>query len=204
MPNFYKDNDDIQFQFKHLDLDWIIELKEENFADKGKFNYAPKNIEDAKDSYDKILDIVGNISGNIIEPMAAEIDEEGSHHENGEVRYAKGIEIALDALKKADMMGFTLPRKYGGLNCPVTIYSIAIEIVTRAEAGLMNIFGLQDIAETINKFADEELKMQYLPRFCSGEVTGSMALTEPDAGSDLQAVQLKAFLKAASSFFSIY
>ena len=193
MPNFYKDNDDIQFQFKHLDLDWIVELKEENFADKGKFNYAPKNIEDARDNFDKILDIIGDISGNIIEPMAAEIDEEGSHYENGEVRYAKGIEIALDALKKADMMGFTLPRKYGGLNCPVTIYSIAIEIVTRAEAGLMNIFGLQDIAETINKFADEDMKMQYLPRFCSGEVTGSMALTEPDAGSDLQAVQLKAF-----------
>ncbi len=193
MPNFYKDNDDIQFHMKNIDLDWIIELKEDNFSEKNKYNYAPKNIQDAKDNYDRILDIVGDIAGNFIAPRAHGMDEEGAEYHNGEVKYPKGTEESLDVLKKADLMGFTLPRKYGGLNCPVTIYSIAIEMVSRAEAGIMNIFGLQDIAETINKFADEEIKMKYLPRFCSGEVTGSMALTEPDAGSDLQAVQLKAF-----------
>ena len=193
MPNFYKENDDIQFHFKNLDLDWIIDLKENNFADKNKFNYAPKSKADAMDSYDRILNIVGDISGNIVEPLAAETDEEGAHYEKGNVTYAKGTQIALEALTKADLMGFTLPRKYGGLNCPVTIYAIAIELVSRAEAGLMNIFGLQDIAETINKFADEDIKEKFLPMFCLGKVTGSMALTEPDAGSDLQAVQLKAF-----------
>ena len=146
MPNFYKENDDIQFHFKNLELDWIIDLKESNFADKGKFDYAPKSKSDAIDSYDRILNIVGDISGNIIEPLAAESDEEGAHYENGNVTYAKGTQLALDALTKADLMGFTLPRKYGGLNCPVTIYAIAIELVSRAEAGLMNIFGLQDIA----------------------------------------------------------
>ncbi|MBN2546993.1 MAG: acyl-CoA dehydrogenase family protein [Spirochaetes bacterium] len=193
MPNFYKENDDIQFHMKHIDLDWIIELKENNFEDKGSFDYAPKSIKDAKDSYDRILDIVGDLAGNFVAPTASDADEEGAHYENGQVRYAKATEEALELFKKADLMGFTLPRKYGGLNCPVTIYSIATEIVSRAEAGLMNIFGLQDIAETINKFADEDIKKKFLPRFCSGEVTGSMALTEPDAGSDLQAVQLKAF-----------
>jgi len=193
MPNFYKENDDIQFHMKHLDLDWIIELKEDYFADKGTYDYAPKNIPDAKDSYDRILDIVGDIAGNIIEPRAAEADEEGAHYENGEVTYAKATQEALGALTKADLMGFTLPRKYGGLNCPLTIYAIAIEIVSQAEAGFMTLFGLQAISGTIDKFADEDIKAQYLPRFSSGEVTGSMALTEPDAGSDLQAVQLKAF-----------
>ncbi len=192
MSNFFKDNDDIQFHMKNIDLDWIIELKEDNFSEKSKYNYAPKTIQDARDNYNRILDIVGDIAGNFIAPRATEMDEEGAHFENGEVRYPKGTSESLDVLKKADLMGFTLPRKYGGLNCPVTIYSIAIEMVSRAEAGIMNIFGLQDIAETINKFADEDIKMQFLPRFCSGEVTGSMALTEPDAGSDLQAVQLKA------------
>ncbi len=201
MPNFYKENDDIQFHFKNLNLDWIIDLKENNFADKGKFDYAPKNKIDAIDSYDRILNIAGDIAGNIIEPLAAGMDEEGAHYENGKVTYAKGTQIALDALTKADLMGFTLPRKYGGLNCPVTIYAIAIELVSRAEAGLMNIFGLQDIAETINKFADEDIKEKYLPMFCSGKVTGSMALTEPDAGSDLQAVQIKAFQDKDGNWF---
>lgn len=193
MPNFYTDNDDIQFQFKHLDLDRVIDLKEQRFADKGKFNYAPKNLKDARDSYDRILTIVGDIAGNIMAPKAAEADEEGAHYEDGVVTYAKSTQETVDAFRKADLMGFTLPRRFGGLNCPVTIFSIAIEMVSRAEAGVMTIVGLQDIAETINKFADEDIKMKYLPRFASGEVTGSMALTEPDAGSDLQAVQLKAF-----------
>ena len=193
MPNFYKDNDDIQFHIKHMDLDRIIALKEDDFADKGHFDYAPVNLHDAKDSYDRILDIAGDIAGNIIAPTAEAADEEGAIFENGEVRYAAGTQVAIDAFTQADLMGFTLPRKYGGLNSPVTVFSMVIEMVSRAEAGLMNIVGLQDISETIYKFADEEVKAKYLPRFSSGEVTGSMALTEPDAGSDLQAVQLKAF-----------
>ncbi|MGC8764266.1 MAG: acyl-CoA dehydrogenase family protein [Brevinematia bacterium] len=193
MENFYRDNDDIQFHMKHINLDRVIDLIEDNFADKGKYDYAPVNRIDAKDGYDRILEVVGDIAANIIAPKAAEVDEEGAHYENGEVRYAKGTQEALEALSKADLMGFTLPRKYGGLNCPVTIYSIAIEIVSRADAALMNLFGLQDIADTINKFADEDQKMRYLPRFCTGEVTGSMALTEPDAGSDLQSVMTKAY-----------
>jgi len=193
MPNFYKDNDDIQFHIKHLNLDRIIELRENHFLDKNEFDYAPVNVNDAKDSYDKILNIVGDIAGNYVAPRAADVDTEGAHFENGLVDYAKGTKEALDVLKKADLMGFTLPRKYGGLNCPITIYSIATEIVSKADASLMNLFGLQDIAETINLFADEDQKMRYLPRFSAGEVTASMALTEPDAGSDLQSVQLKAW-----------
>lgn len=193
MPNFYTENDDIQFHMKHLDLDWIIETKEDNFADKDQYDYAPKNIDDAKDSYDRILKIVGDIAGNIVAPKAAEADEEGAQYDGGVVTYAKATQDALDALTKAELMGFTLPRKYGGLNCPLTIYAVAIEMISQAEAGLMTLFGLQAISETINKFADEDIKAQYLPRFSSGKVTGSMALTEPDAGSDLQAVQLKAF-----------
>lgn len=193
MPNFYTENDDIRFHLKHLDLDWVIELKEGHFAEKGNYAYAPKNLADAKDSYDRILAIVGDITGNIIAPKAADADEEGARFEQGEVTYATATQEAIDAFRKADLMGFTLPRQYGGLNCPMTIFSMAIEMVSRAEAGLMTIVGLQDISETINKFADDETKAKYLPRFSSGEVTGSMALTEPDAGSDLQAVQLKAF-----------
>ena len=115
------------------------------------------------------------------------MDKEGAHYDDGIVTYAAGTREALEQLRKADLMGFTLPRKYGGLNMPVLLYTIAIEMVSRADACLMNIFGLQDIAETIHAFADDALKDKYLPMFSAGEVTGAMVLTEPDAGSDLQA-----------------
>ncbi len=202
MPNFFTDNDDILFHMKNMDLDKVILLKEKNFADKSKFDYAPKNIADAKDSYQRIMDVVGDIAGNFVDPRAADVDEEGAHLENGEVRYAKGTEEALEVCRNAEIWGFTLPRRYGGLNCPMTMYVMAIEIISRADAAFMNVYGLQDdIADTIYKFADEDVRMKYLPRLASGEVTSSMALTEPDAGSDLQAVMLKAYQNDSGQWF---
>lgn len=193
MPNFYRDNDDILFQFKHLDLDRIIELKEDNFSNKDNSDFAPRSVADARDSYDRIMEVVGDISGNFVAPHAAEVDEEGAKFEDGEVQYAKATEEGLKLCRQADLMGFTLPRRYGGLNCPMTAYSMAIEIISRADAAFMNIYGLQcDNADTLYKFGDEEQRKKYLPRFCSGEDTSAMVLTEPDAGSDLQAVMLKA------------
>lgn len=193
MPNFYRDNDDILFQFKHLDLDRIIELKEDKFSNKDKSDYAPRSIADARDSYERIMDVVGDIAGNFVAPHAAEVDEEGAHFENGEVRYAAATEEGLKLCRQADLMGFTLPRRYGGLNAPMTAYCMAIEIISRADAAFMNIYGLQcDNADTLYKFGSEEQRQKYLPRFCSGEETSAMVLTEPDAGSDLQAVMLKA------------
>jgi 3-(methylthio)propanoyl-CoA dehydrogenase len=193
MANFYKDNDDIQFHMRTMDLTRVIDLVEEGFADKGKFDYAPVNHADAKDSYDRILDIVGQLSAEYIAPRASQVDKDSAQLENGEVSYAKGTAEAMEMLKKAELTGFTLPRRYGGLNCPATIYMVAVEMVSRADAALMNLFGLQDIGETIYRFGSEEQRQNYLPRFARGEVTGSMALTEPDAGSDLQAVMLKAY-----------
>ena len=202
MSNFFEDNNDLLFHFKHLDLDKIIEFRENNFAEADKYGYAPINIKDAKDSYERILKITGQIAGDVIEPNSAEVDEVGAKFKNGKVTYAPGTKIGLDAIRKADLMGFTIPRKYGGLNCPMTLYCMAIEMTSRADAAFMNIFGLQsDIADTIHKFADEEIKNKYLPMLCEGNVTSSMALTEPDAGSDLQAVMLKAYQDGTGQWF---
>jgi len=192
MPNFFTDNEDIKFHLKNADLKRIVALQENDFSEAGDFDYAPENLEDALDSYEKALAVTGEIAGNLIAPKSPQIDEEGNRLEDGCVTYARGIRESLDALSKADLMGFTLPRKFGGLNFPNCIYTMAVEIVSRADASLMNIFGLQGIAETINAFASEEIKEKYLPGFSSGEYTGAMALTEPDAGSDLQNVQLRA------------
>ncbi len=196
MANFYTDNADIQFHLDHmLDLEPLVRLRERDFAEAEQYDWAPEDVADALDNYRRTLDLVGRIAGETIAPLAAEIDEEGSHldPETGRVRYASGLRKALEALSQADLMGATLPRRFGGLNLPGVIYTIATEIVSRADASLMNIFGLQGIAETINMFASEEQKAAYLPRFASGEVTGAMVLTEPEAGSDLQNVQLRAW-----------
>jgi alkylation response protein AidB-like acyl-CoA dehydrogenase len=201
MPNFFTDNKDILFQFENLNIEDIIELTEGDFEDAKTYNYAPKDMQDAMDNYRKTLEIAGDIAGNVIAPLAAEVDEEGAHFKDGKVTYAKGTQEALKLLAKADLMGFTLPRKYGGLNFPTTIYTMAVEMVSRADASLMNIFGLQDISETINKFSNEEQKAEFLPQFASGEATGAMALTEPDAGSDLQAVNLQAFQDEEGNWF---
>ena len=192
MENFLLDNKDILFHLEHLDMDRIIQLREDDFADKGKYPHAPVDCDDAKDSYKRMLELIGQICAETLEPYAAEVDEEGVKLVDGEVQYAKGTQIALDILAKADLMGFSLPRKYGGLNAPTTILCAAAEMVSRADGSFLN-FGLQqDIAETLCKFGSEEQKNDVLPRLCSGEVGSSMILTEPDAGSDLQAVTLKA------------
>jgi len=194
VANFFTDNPDIRFHLERLDLEPLVRLRERDFAEAGEFDYAPEDVADALDNYRRTLDLVGRMAGDTIAPLAAEIDEEGSHLclEEGRVQYAAGLRKALQALAQADLMGATLPRRFGGLNLPGIIYTMATEIVSRADASLMNLFGLQGIAETINLFASEEQKRAYLPRFAAGEVTGAMVLTEPDAGSDLQNVQLKA------------
>ena len=192
MENYYLDNTDIQFYMKHMDLDEVISLVEKNFIEKDIHDDAPRNREEAMENYRLVLTSLGEICAEQIAPSANEADQQGAQFWEGQVIYAIATQKAMKLLKDAQLMGFTLPRKYGGLNFPVTIYSIAIELVSQAEAGLQNIFGLQEIAATINEFADEETKSNYLPRFSSGEITGAMVLTEPEAGSDLQAVQLKA------------
>ena len=191
MANLYNDNRDLKFHLSHPMMQKLVMLKERNFTDKEDFDYAPLDFEDAMDSYERVLEVVGEISGDIIAPNAESIDAEGPRVEDGRVIYAKGTQENLDALIKAGLLGITLPRRFGGLNFPIVPYIMAADIVSRADAGFVNIWGLQDCAETLNEFASEEQKERWLTRVVQGE-TMAMDLTEPDAGSDLQAVQLKA------------
>ncbi len=191
MANLYNDNRDLKFHLTHPMMQKLVMLKERNFVDKSSFDYAPIDFEDAMDSYERVLEVVGEISGDIIGPNAESIDAEGPRVVDGRVIYAKGTQENLDALVKAGLLGITLPRRFGGLNFPIVPYIMAADIVSRADAGFVNIWGLQDCAETLNEFASEEQKERWLTRVVAGE-TMAMDLTEPDAGSDLQAVQLKA------------
>jgi alkylation response protein AidB-like acyl-CoA dehydrogenase len=189
--NFYTDNKDLKFHLQHPLMRKIVELKEKGFADKGKYDYAPLDVEDALDSYDKTLEIVGDICGNILAANAESVDHEGPQVIDGRVKYAAGTQANHDALTQAGVYGMSLPREYGGLNFSMVPYVMSAEIVSRADAGFGNIWGLQDCAETIHEFASKEIKDEFLPRINQG-ATCSMDLTEPDAGSDLQAVMLKA------------
>jgi alkylation response protein AidB-like acyl-CoA dehydrogenase len=191
MANFYRDNEDMKFHLEHPLMKKIVALKERNFEDKDKYDYAPLDFEDAMDSYDRTLEIVGEICGDIIGPNAEGVDQEGPEVVNDRVIYAKGTAENHEALTKAGLIGMSLPREYDGLNFPIVPYVMAAELVSRADGGFANIWGLQDCAETIHEFASKEQKAEYLPRFAKG-ATAAMDLTEPDAGSDLQAVQLKA------------
>ena len=202
MANFYKDNDDIQFLFRHINLREPAETCEEGFKFAGEFDYAPADAAEAIQNYEMVLDSLGQLCAEFIAPRSESVDREGNVlNENGTVTRAKGIAEAIEKLGQAEVMGFTLPYRFGGLNFPNVIYSMAIEILSRADAALMNIFGLQGIAETINAFASEEIKQKYLHDFSAGKVTGAMVLTEPDAGSDLQTVKLRAFQDAAGNWF---
>lgn len=191
MANFYSDNKNLKFHLNHPLMQKIIRLKENDFAEKDTYDYAPADFEDALDSYDKVLEIIGEICGDIIAPNAEEVDHEGPQLVNNRVVYARGTAENHNALTRAGVVGLSLPREYGGLNFSMVPYVMAAEIVSRADAGFANIWGLQDCAETIHEFASEEIKKEFLPRFNKG-ATAAMDLTEPDAGSDLQAVQLKA------------
>lgn len=191
MANSYTDVPEIRFHMQNDLMKRIVELKERNFADKDHYDYAPQDFEDAMDSYDKTLEIVGDIVANVIAPNAEDVDAEGPHCENGRVRYASKTYENLDAMVKAGMNGMTMPRRYNGLNLPITVYTAANEIVSAGDAGFENIWSLQDCIETLYEFGDEDQRKRFIPRVCAGE-TMSMDLTEPDAGSDLQSVMLKA------------
>lgn len=191
MANFFSDNKDLQFHLGHPMMRRIVELKERGFAEKDLYDYAPHDFDDAMDSYRRVLEIAGEVCGDVIAPNAEEVDHEGPRVVNDHVEYASGTVRNMKAIVDAGLSGLTLPRKYDGLNFPLVCFVMANEMVARADAGFENIWGLQDCAETLNEFASEELKAKYLPRVSRGE-TCAMDLTEPDAGSDLQAVMLKA------------
>ncbi|MBS7342521.1 MAG: acyl-CoA dehydrogenase family protein [Parabacteroides sp.] len=198
MANFYLDNPSLKHHLHHPLMERIVELKERGFADKDKYDYAPQDFEDAMDSYEKVLEIVGEICGDIIAPNAESVDHEGPSVANGRVTYAKGTQENQDAVRKAGLMGIAMPRRYDGLNFPIVPYIMAADMVSRADAGFENLWGLQDCAETLYEFGSEDQRQRYIPRVCAGE-TMSMDLTEPDAGSDLQSVMLKATFSEADN-----
>lgn len=191
MANYYTDHPEIEFHLSHPLMKRVVDLKERNYVEKDQFEDAPVNYEDAIENYKRLLDITGDVAANIIEPNSEDVDLEGPHLENGRMIYASKTFENLDATRKAGLWGLSMPRRYGGLNLPNAIFSMASEIIAAADAGFQNIWSLQSCIDTLYEFGSEEQRQKYIPRICAGE-TMSMDLTEPDAGSDLQRVMLKA------------
>ncbi len=194
MANFYTDNADLKHHLHHPLMEKIVALRERNYTEADKYDYAPADFDDAMDNYERVLDIVGDICGNTIAANAEAVDHQGASCSDGRAHYADATVENLDVCRKAGLMGMAMPRRFGGLNFPITPYIMAAEIVSRADTGFENLWGLQDCAETLYEFGNDEQRAKYIPRVCEGE-TMSMDLTEPDAGSDLQSVMLKATQK---------
>ena len=181
--NYYSDNESLKFYLQHPDIEKIATLRENNFEEAGQYPDAPANVQEAVEGYQHVMDLIGEIAGEVIAPNAAEVDAEGPQVVNGRVVYAKGTQQNHDTLTQSGLYGIKQRRKYNGLNMPGTVTTMAGEIVARADVGFATIWMLQDCADTI--------KDKFLPRIYQG-ATCSMDLTEPDAGSDLQSVRLKA------------
>jgi alkylation response protein AidB-like acyl-CoA dehydrogenase len=196
--NFFLDNPDLQLRLAQLDLREVLELKEKGYAESDVYPTAPRTYADAVDSYRIVLEILGEICGERVAPRAAEADDEGAHWADGEVTYAAATLDAIEALRQAELFGAMLSREYGGLNLPESIYQMMVELVARAESGLMTVYGLQEIASSLEEYGDPETKARILPRFARGEVSGAMVLTEADAGSDLGSVATRATLDEAT------
>ena len=189
--NYYTDHPEIAFHLNHPLMERIVELKEKGYEDKDKYEDAPVDLGDAIENYKQILDITGDVAANIIAPNSESVDLEGPHLENGRMIYASKTYENLDATRKAGLWGVSMPRRYGGLNLPNTVFSMLSEVISAADAGFQNIWSLQSCIDTLYEFGSEEQRQKYIPRVCAGEGM-SMDLTEPDAGSDLQRVMLKA------------
>jgi len=197
MANFYLDNPSLKHHLHHPLMKRIVDLKERNYTDAEKYDYAPFNFEDAMDSFEKVLEIAGEVIGEVVAPNAEEVDHAGSSVVNNRAVYAPGTVENLKATTQAGLMGLSLPRRYNGLNFPMIAFIMASDMAARADAGFCNLWALQDCAETLYEFGDEAQRQQFIPRVCAGE-TMSMDLTEPDAGSDLQAVMLRATYNEAN------
>jgi alkylation response protein AidB-like acyl-CoA dehydrogenase len=201
MANFFTDNADLMFQFENLNIEEQVAILEDDYTQAEEFDHAPESYEDAIDNYRRVLEMVGALTAELIAPRAAQVDIEGSTLTDGKVHYATGIKQALDELTAAELMGATLPRKFGGLNFPTSIHMMTTEMISRADAGLMNLYLLQDIADTICKYGSDAQREEFAPRLSSGECTGAMVLTEPDAGSDLQAIKMQAYQDEDGNWF---
>ena len=191
MANYYSDHPEIAFHLDHPLMKRIVDLKEKDYEDKDKFEDAPVDYNDAIENYKQLLEITGDIAANIIEPNSEDVDLEGPHLEKGRMIYASKTFENLDATRKAGLHGISMPRRYGGLNIPNAVFSMLSEVISAADAGFQNIWSLQSCIDTLYEFGSEEQRQKFIPRVCQGE-SMSMDLTEPDAGSDLQRVMLKA------------
>lgn len=189
--NFYTDNKILKHYLRHPLMQRIVAMQERDYTQAASYNYAPVDFEEAIEGYEQVLHLIGELCADVVAPNAMEIETDGPVLKDGRVIYAPATERNFDLFRKAGLMGISMPREYGGLNFPRTIFILIEDVVSRADAAFGNLWGLQDCAETILNFGSTEQRERYVKKVCSG-ATMSMDLTEPDAGSDLQSVRLKA------------
>ncbi len=199
--NYFLENEDLHNHFESI-IDWneIVEAFEQGFVDKkeyeknGKeeFSLAPGSIKEALEFYRSVLEAGGDIAGKNIAPFVKNMDLEGLKYKDGKVTFPSSMLDAVNKVKEAGILPYSIGRKHGGLGLPCSIQTMLMEIFSRADGSLAIAIGCMNLAETIERFGSPEMIKTYVPQMVVGELCGAMALTEPNYGSDLPNLQTKA------------
>jgi alkylation response protein AidB-like acyl-CoA dehydrogenase len=181
--NFFATNKDLLFTFDHV-VPWndIVPVIDEKLTDPA----GPATTEEAVDLYREALTLVGEYAGNEIAGRAREVDEAGAWHRDGAIGVPEPLRRNLEGLKGLGVAGLSVPREYGGESFPFTVSSMVLEMISRACASTMVQYAFfLSPATMLLRFAPDDLKREYVPKLAAGEISGSVAMTEPQAGSDV-------------------
>ncbi|MBD5633337.1 MAG: acyl-CoA dehydrogenase [Candidatus Eremiobacteraeota bacterium] len=149
--------------------------------------------EEAGDMLEAIVDEAANFAAKVLDPINATGDREGAHFDDGNVTTPKGFKEAFRQFADAGWIGLPMPSEYGGQGLPQLLGTAALEMWQASNMAFSNGPLLnQGAIEAILLCGTEEQKQTFIPKLISGEWTGTMDLTEPQAGSDLAQVKTKA------------
>jgi alkylation response protein AidB-like acyl-CoA dehydrogenase len=149
--------------------------------------------EEAADNIETILEGAAEFASGVLDPLNKSGDQEGAHFENGQVTLPKGFKAAFKQFAADGWIGLPMPTEYGGMGLPMTLSTAVLEMWQSANMAFSNGPLLnQGAIEAILLCGTDEQKQRFIPKLVSGEWSGTMDLTEPQAGSDLAQVKTRA------------
>jgi len=199
--NYFEKNSDLIFNVDHF-VDWatIVPLKEENYKDAAEYKktgdkhleFAPNNLAEALEGYRAVWQQSGELSGIEIAGAARAMEKHGLKFKDGKVTFPPDTIRLVDLFAQSGLLGYGMSRHHSGLGLNLTAASLVLELVSRADSAFGITLGCFNLAEVIERYGSEKMSAEWVPKMSAGTVTGAMALTEPNYGSDLSRVMTRA------------